>query len=320
LSLALQSDGKVLVGGDLSTVNGIARLNSNGSLDNSFAAGTGANGSVRSVVVHSDGKVVIGGPFCEVNGTYRNGIARLNADGGVDTSFNPGTGASGVEAIALHSNGQVFIGGYFTSVNGTNRNRIARLNADGSLDGSFHPGTGVANPVSSLVLQPDGKVLIGDVTFTNGTSGYGSARLNADGSVDSAFISAGFYPDWSLFYVTCQPEHTCEDTFTVTAAAVQPDGKVMVDGVYHHFGYDPSGYYSPEEYTFYALARFNADGSLDRSFNPVEGNPSVLAFQSDGKMLIGGGPFANGTNYTSISRLYSDGGLDTNFQREYNRL
>jgi len=133
-----------------------------------------------------------------VNDTNRNCIARLNANGSLDSTFKPGTGPNNlsVSCVAVQADGKVLIGGAFTTVNGTNRSRMARLNANGGLDGSFSSGIGVNGAVSSVVVQPDGKVLIGGpFTFINGTNRYGSARLNADGSLDSTFISDIFNPD-----------------------------------------------------------------------------------------------------------------------------
>jgi uncharacterized delta-60 repeat protein len=122
--IALQPDGKVLVGG-------YARLNADGSLDGSFNPGTGANGIVASIIARSDGKVIIGGNFTTVNGTNRNRIARLNANGSLDSSFNPGTGADGiVRSIALQSDGNVLLGGDFFTVNGVWRPYVARLYGD----------------------------------------------------------------------------------------------------------------------------------------------------------------------------------------------
>ena len=126
-SLALQPDGKVLVAEGYF----IRRLNSNGSLDASFGTGVGGFGQVESSVVQSDGKVLIGGLFATINGTNRNNIARLNANGSLDSSFNPGTGADGrVRSVALQSDGKVLIGGDFAAVNGVARPHVARLYGD----------------------------------------------------------------------------------------------------------------------------------------------------------------------------------------------
>jgi uncharacterized delta-60 repeat protein len=172
ISLTLQPDGKVLIGGTFEIYNGmrrnrIARLNTDSSLDTTFNPGTGANDWVRYFFLQPDGKVLIGGDFTGYTSTSRNRIARLNADGSLDTTFNPGTGAnSSVQSLALQPNGKVLIGGLFTSYNGTPCNYIARLNADGRLDTSFNPGTGANSSIWYLALQPNGKVLTGGV-FTS---------------------------------------------------------------------------------------------------------------------------------------------------------
>jgi len=147
-AIALQTDGKVLIGGSFTTVNDearnyITRLNSNGSLDASFNIGAGANGVVRSLTLQADGKVLIGGGFTALNGVSINRIARLNSNGSVDASFNPGTGANDfVKAITLQADGKVLIGGEFTTMNDLPHNSIARLNNNGLLDTSFNAYTG----------------------------------------------------------------------------------------------------------------------------------------------------------------------------------
>ena len=127
-----------------------AALAQAGSLDLTFDPGDGADSTIRSVVLQPDGKILIAGDFTSYEGTSRNHIARLNADGSLDTSFDPGTGTNddtehdepGGYPIAVQADGKILIGGHFTNYNGTARNRIARLNADGSLDPSFDPGAG----------------------------------------------------------------------------------------------------------------------------------------------------------------------------------
>ena len=99
--------------------------------DLGFGLGDGANSTVRTTALQSDGKIIIVGEFTSYNGTARNRIARLNADGTLDLTFNPGTGANGlVQTTALQSDGKIIIGGEFTSYNGTGRNRIARILGD----------------------------------------------------------------------------------------------------------------------------------------------------------------------------------------------
>ncbi len=137
-----------------------------GDVDLSFETGSSVDGAVYAVVSAGDGKVYIGGAFTSVRGVLRNRIARLNADGSVDATFDPGTGANGiVRCLALQSNGKILIGGEFGSYNAWSRNYIARLNADGSFDTSFFaPGAGANGVIQTLALQSDGKVLVGGIS------------------------------------------------------------------------------------------------------------------------------------------------------------
>src|SRR5207249_5858764 len=112
-------DGRILIAGDFTTVNwvarkGIARLNENGSLDMTFNPTPGANDEVLSVVAQPDGKVLLGGSFTNLNGAPRNRIGRLNSNGSLDATFDPGKGANiDVNSVALQLDGKVIIGGNF---------------------------------------------------------------------------------------------------------------------------------------------------------------------------------------------------------------
>ncbi|MET0753721.1 MAG: FG-GAP-like repeat-containing protein [Pyrinomonadaceae bacterium] len=196
LDIVVQSDNKVLVG---NSSGGIRRLNADGSLDTTFNFGTGTSGSVQSIVVQPDGKIIIAGGFSTFNGASRNGIARLNANGSLDSSFNPSTGINGtVYGVALQPDGKIIVVGEFTTVNGTGRTRVARLNADGSTDLSFNSGTGADARVNTVLIQPDGKIYIGgNFNNYNGSGRDRLARLLPDGSVDASFGSSldFFYKD-----------------------------------------------------------------------------------------------------------------------------
>src|SRR5262245_49784097 len=134
-----QHHGRLLLGGLFTTFNGISRpyvaaLNPDGTLDTSFNPGTGPNGPLVAMAVQPDNTVLVGGFFTSVGGVTRNRIARLNANGTLDQSFDVGTGAGAkVSAIALQPDGRILVGGEFTNFNGTTINRLVRLNTDGSL-------------------------------------------------------------------------------------------------------------------------------------------------------------------------------------------
>ena len=295
-SLAIQSDGKIIIAGLFTFFNGIARsriarLNTDGSLDASFNSGTGANLPIQTCAIQSDGKIIIGGDFTSFNGTAANRIARLNSNGSLDAGFNTGTGANiTIQTIAIQSDGKIIISGDFISFNGTARNRVARLNTDGSLDVSFTPGTGANNTIRASAIQSDGKIIIGgDFITYNGATRIRITRLNTDGSLDAGF-NTGAGANNSI--------RTC---------AIQGDGKIVVGGLFTSYNGTVAS----------RIARLNTDGSLDAGFNIGTGaNNTIFSanIQSDGKIIIGGGFTSyNGTTRNYITRLNTGGGLDAGF-------
>ncbi len=284
-----------------------------GTLDTTFNAGSFINGSIYASVVQSDGKVLIGGDFTNINGNTRNGIARLNANGSLDTAFNPGVDRYGyVNALVLQPDGKVLLGGNFSTVSGAARKGIARLNADGSLDAAFNPVGGIALTglytsyplaVYTLALQSDGKVIVGGSFDTvNGTARNSIARLNADGSLDTAYNPGnnlnGHFDATNDRFSTYYP--------AVQSVAVQADGKVVAGGNFN-------GFYNGNQHG--GIFRVNVDGSLDTDFTAGTGTDgtvySVIA-QANGKILIGG-RFTqfNGTTRANLARLNATGALDT---------
>jgi uncharacterized delta-60 repeat protein len=295
-SITLQSDDKIWIGGNFNSYNGtssnyLARINTGGSIDYSYNPETGANSNLLSLALQGDGRIFIMGWFTSYNRIARNHVARLNSDGDLDSSFNPGTGAnSGVNSIALQSPNKIIIGGQFTSYNGTAQNRIARLNSDGSLDRSFNSGIGTNSPVNLIKLQTDGKILIaGFFTSYNGIARNRIARLNPDGSLDDSFNPV-------------TGANSC-----VNSLALQTDGKILIVGWFTAYNGTARN----------RIARLNMDGTLDSSFNPGTGaNDYVysIALQSDGKILIGGYFTSyNGSARNRIARLNTDGSVDVSF-------
>lgn len=271
-----------------------------GTPDPTFNVGSGFNNTVSVSVTQPDGKIVVGGYFTSFNGTVRNNIARLNADGSLDTSFNLGTGfgpgSSNVVALAIQPDGKILVGGFFTAFNGAVCNSITRLNADGSLDTAFNLNIGTgANfqstySVESLYVLPNGKILVGgSFNFFNNLLRPGLVRLNENGSLDMSFTAPNLFVNGNG---------------NIKTIDVQSDGKIVV-----------GGWTAPGS----IIARLNVDGSLDSAFSTNTGtgvNNSVeeLYIQPDGKIVMGGW-FAtfNETPCSRIARLNTDGSLDTSF-------
>lgn len=287
---AIQTDGKIVIGGDFTTVGGvvrnrIARLNADGTLDATFNpnVGGGSFPAVLALAVQADGKIVLGGQFSTVGPTTRNRIARLNADGTLDTTFNPNASAQ-VYCLGLQADGKILVGGAFSLVGGDTRNCFARLNATGALDGAINPG--VNSTVVSMALQTDGKVVIGGFfTTVAGVARTYAARLNADLTLDASFNPA---PN---NYVYC--------------VAVQTSGQIPMVGQFTSVGGVARS----------SIARVDATGALDASFNPGANNTVLsLAVQTDGKMVVAGYFTVVGSIARSgLARLNLDGTLDALF-------
>jgi uncharacterized delta-60 repeat protein len=287
IALAVQADGKIVVGGAFTTLGGlprdyIARLNPDGTLDAAF--NPGATGAVDSLAVQADGKIVVGGVFTTLGGQPRDRIARLNPDGTLDAAFNPGAN-NNVSALAVQADGKIVVVGRFTELGGQSRDYIGRLNPDGTLDAAFDPGAD--DRIRALAVQADGKiVVVGEFSELGGQMRISIGRLNPDGTLDAAFNPG-------------------EGTGWVSALAVQADGKIVVGGANMRFGGQPR----------VDMARLNPDGTLDAAFNPLpNGEVHVLAVQADGKIVVGGSfSELGGQTRNRIGRLNPDGTLDAAF-------
>ena len=346
-ALAAQPDGKILVAGSFSHVNGvsrgcIARLATDGTLDGTFATGDGFVGDVYCLLRQPDGKIVVGGRFSTYNGVTCNRIARLEADGTMDTSFKTGDGFNPyVTSLALQSDGKIVVGGYFWNYNGIARNNIVRLNADGSLDTTFVVGTGFNSSVNEVLVPPGGGVIVaGAFSSYNGTACKSIVRLTDTGGLDPLFdpgtgfdggisslalradgrlqVGGSFlhYNGQPAATVACLQENgswvgglagECRARGTVGPVQPAAGGRWVVTGDFSWVNGVPRN----------RIARLNADGTLDGTFDPgtgFNGTVNTLAAHAGGR-IVAAGAFTsyNGTERYRIARLNADGSLDTTF-------
>lgn len=217
-SIAVQQDGKIIIGGNSSMTPRIMRVNADGTADPLFNPGIGTNGSIWQVAVQNDGKILIAGQFSSYNGSPAISLARLNSDGSVDPSFNMGSGLyyqtwnlPYINALVLQSDGKILVGGTFISYNGVAATGFLRLNVDGSMDPTFNMGTGFSNgtmtpSVGAVRILPDGKLLVSGGFYSyNGVNSKNVIKLNSDGTVDSS-INFGTGLQYSAQKVDIQPD------------------------------------------------------------------------------------------------------------------
>jgi uncharacterized delta-60 repeat protein len=314
-TVAVQKDGKVLIGGAFNRINGTergkaARLNRDGSLDTSFVPmiePADPDHFVARIVIQADGKILIGGWFTSVNGKSRNGVARLNEDGSLDESFDVGTGTldndgiiGRVLAIAVQPDGKINVGGDFTVFSGQGVPWAVRLNSNGGVDTGLASGLRCLNcdtlDIRNIEVLSTGHIMISGVfNRIGGVSYNGLARLTSDGSVDPAFVTP--------VATTEQPD----------ALAVGSDDKTVVALL----SPDPASGANRTR-----LLRLNADGTLESAFQPgdVSGDGSsatpvsAIKIDADGGIIIGGA-FTNvgATPRQDLARVKPDGTLDTEF-------
>jgi uncharacterized delta-60 repeat protein len=345
-SIAVQVDGKVLVGGDFTNIGGqmrnrIARLDATTGLADSFDPN--ANNSVSSIVVQADGKILVGGAFNGANsigGQTRNHIARLDATTGLADSFDPKSNGP-VFSIAVQPDGKVLAGGNFVNIGGQMRFEIARLDATTGLADSFNPNADAT--VFSVAVQEDGKILAGgNFTHVGGQTRNYIARLDATtGSADSfnpnatsSVLSIAVQPDGKIlaggffeiiggqtrnYIARLDPATGLADSFNANAtvavnvAAVQADGKILAGGIFTSIGGQTRNH----------IARLEVDGRLDQTLNLGPGtsfNNYLTAVQPDGKILIGGNFVSvSGVPRHNIARVNTDGTLDMAFDPNSSR-
>lgn len=346
----------------VSLVLPLGTMAQDGEVDPTFTAST--NGPVNCIIRQADGRLLVGGGFSMVNGVSRGMLARLNVDGSLDTGFNGGAGFTGlygqVYALALTPDGQLLVGGEFTQFNGMAANRLVRLNGDGSLDEAFASGSGPNHTVRALDVLPDGRVWVGGAFDQyDGVAASNLVRIDPDGTIDGTFQpSGGFGPqpndagtsvhdlqqlagggviavgDFGTHsgaehrnIIQFLPNGAVDPAFNSGTGATggyhlrldkvltAPDGKVLIVGDFTNY----------DGVIRSRLARLNANGSLDTTFDPgggpmdgpvIAGPIPVTAalLLPDGDLMIGGWfrSYAN-TTARNLARVLATGALDTTF-------
>lgn len=279
---ALQADDKLIIGGlfnsyNTSTIKNLARINSNGTIDNTFSTGVGPNNEVFEIFLQNDGKVLIAGFFSKYNNVNYNGFVRLNSDGTIDTNFLIGTGTNlAPDCFAQQKNGKLLIGGPFLRYKGIDVNKLFRVELDGTLDTTFNTGF-ISGHVFEVLTLPDDRIIIsGSFTSVNGKPANRIARLFKDGSVDTTF-KANF-------------------SSRIRAMHLQKDGKLILVG----------DFTTVNSQTTQRLVRLNTDGSVDNTiYVGTNGSIYDVAEQQDQKVIIAG-------NFTQSTQVGTPNTVSTN--------
>jgi uncharacterized delta-60 repeat protein len=351
-NVALQTDGSIIIVGSFTKYNGvnanhIARILPNGNLDVSFVIGSGASGSVEEVQVQTDGKIIVAGSFISFNGTTCNRIIRLDASGGIDTAFGIGTSFNGdIGALLLQSDGKILVGGDFTFFNGISANKIIRLNTNGTIDGSFISGSGFSTGgVNIIKINAVGGIMVGG-SFTGAYNGADVNRLvllDSNGVISPTF-DIGSGPETATVYTLADSldgSWYVGGSFSVfdsqnqgRLARIDAAGTLDIGYLTAGVGFDNSVLKIlslPDNKTmaFGSFTKFNGtsvnriaclleNGAVDSSFNSLGAGANNIiksaVIQTDDKIiLVGSFTNYNGVAVNRITRVLSNGDLDTTF-------
>lgn len=296
--VALQPDGKIIIGGKFETVArqsryGLARLNADGSFDAAFV-GTTYSSSVFAVAAQANGKIYVGGAFNTVGGQTQKNLARLNADGTRDASFASADSLSFVKKIQTQSDGRVIYAG--------EGNAIYRSNTDGTRDTAFGTRSRIFTNAYTFAVLPDDRISVGggdmQISVPSNQEVRNFVQLAADGTLDDAVNPYVAYS----FGSSLNP--------AIPGVIVQPDGKILYS----------DAFFEVNRAARRNIVRLNADGSTDATFNLPGGliasssRVLAIALQPDGKILYSS-LRSSGATDLAVGRLNSDGSSDTTFAR-----
>jgi len=312
LSLALQPNGRLVIGGDFTNASlrgRLARLNDDGSVDGSFVPLMNPNGAVNALEVRPGGEVIFAGEFTNINGTIpRNRIAAVNRHGRLDQALD--VTPNGRIRVAVPDGNGLLLGGEFTQINGQTRPKLARVLSNGSLSASFQPVIENGD-VMAISVQPDGKILIaGTFNRVNGEVRQGLARLNPDGSLDTSMVHERLRID---------PPNTGGGYIRGKGHFLRllQNGRILIGGEFDRV----------EETPRKGLARMHANGSLDAGFVPDSSINRGMSYLAEGAGVLThpeGGYLVHGKLYRQGStpelrllRFQEDGSLHPTFTTDF---
>jgi uncharacterized delta-60 repeat protein len=312
LAVAIQSDNKAIVVGSSMTSysgsligTGSVRINTDGTRDITFNNGTGFTVGTLvgyAVNIQSDGKIIMGHGATQYSGSTVTRLMRLNTNGTLDTSFNPGVINNAVYAVKIQPDQKILAAGPFNSVSGSVQTNLVRMLSNGNRDTSYNVGGGLnstaVNAINGLSLDSTGNVYIGN-NFTT----YSGSTVNR--------------------FVKTSPSGTIDLTFNTGSIGFNNQSTrgfnggvwtTLVSGSKLYLGGTFTTYTAP---VYNRIIKLNNTGSIDTTFNMGAGfnNPVYcMTTQSDAKLIVGGDFTSySGSNVTRITRLNVSGTFDTSF-------
>lgn len=281
-SIALKNDNVFVV----SVESGLKKYDSNLELDASFKNDNEFDATYLSAIAIQGDYLLVAGNFTTVNGINQNDIARFDADGFFDPTFNTGTGTSDkIGSLIVQNDEKIILGNsYINSFNGISFNGLARLNIDGSIDTNFSPPN-LNGPVQDIVLKND-KIIISAFHYNGTTTEPRLIKLNTDGTIDNTFNII----NTNIFKI-----------------ALTTNGSIITNSDDSNFG----------------LNKYSLDGAIDNIFNPPVTSIGYFndAAYYNGFIILSGDFFRlNDIETFQLGKINLEGTVDTSFKVEKNEI
>ncbi|WP_373999153.1 delta-60 repeat domain-containing protein [Bdellovibrio bacteriovorus] len=311
-TIAVDSQNRVLVGGDFTDYNGtpatrLIRLLPDGNIDSTFNVGSGFDGNVRSIAITSAGDIFVGGWFFSVNGAAQKSFALLDENGSVKSGFN-NNGSSilmgAVDKVLVAPDGRLVFGGSFivnTTLNGspTTQSYLMAMDQTGAFDPQFLPAFSGPAYIYDLEFEASGKLLVAGRFQPDPALGLrnGLARYDMNGTADASFATGSAFNMFSTTY----------------DIQIAPNGKILALGNFTSFN----------GVSVKKMVFLNADGSLDNTWVPRSNVPgensnfceaSSAAIDDSGKIFFVGNFMSCGNvPQVRFGKLAADGLLNRAF-------
>jgi uncharacterized delta-60 repeat protein len=298
-NMALQPDGKLLLAGTFTEINGavargMARLNPNGTVDAAYTSACQVTGGYpTSVALQPDGKALVAGRYSSIGGVAAPSLGRLLPSGAPDPAFTPALYSSAtvnvnsITAMDVQPSGQVLLAGGLQLASAAPFQRFLRLLPGGSYDSSFQPPVGLIP--AAVLAEPTGNILVGNTDRLSPAV----LRLLPSGAVDASFNGPAAPPAGT--------------PFNIGGLSRYADGRLLVFGLFSTLDGQPTS----------SVARLSNTGVMDPAFSASLAGSTVsitaAALQPNGRILLGGSFIGTGPVTQRLARVLPNGAYDFSF-------
>lgn len=345
--IIIQPDNKIIVAGLFSQQKEIVRLNSDGTLDNTFNVGNGPYGLVKDAVLQPNGKIVIIGDFDNYNWIPAYNLCRINPDGSFDNTFTSPIslppGQQLLSHLALQADGKIILLGSFGLADGFPSSKICRINPDGSFDSGYSIGVGFDGQAiiyCAQIIANDFLLVSGSFSSFDGTPVRALLKINPNGFIDNTFnhsfgvgsfinsfasngtkiYAQGHFSNSGVYNGAKMVCLNLSGSIDNSFAPGQVQSVKSMD--FTNGGIILGGSFSEYDFSYFSsIVKIQLNGVPDFTFNRLTGfdnDVEAIKVQPDGKIIVAGQFRRYNDTFTKcIIRLEPNGEVDTTFSGNY---